>query len=74
MLPYVVDCTEKAQLIEDHHLAAIAYSQAARALNSRMRILPPAEGSKLRKVADEARIKAVEARTALKLHQIEHGC
>jgi uncharacterized protein (DUF2342 family) len=74
MLPYVVDCAEKAQLIEDHHLAAIGYSQAARALNRGMRILPPAENSKLRKVAEEARIKAVEARRALKLHQVEHGC
>ena len=29
---YVVDCAEEAQLIEDRHLAAIAYSQAASSL------------------------------------------
>jgi hypothetical protein len=69
-----MDCADKAKLIREHHLAAIAHSQAARGLNSRARSVPSVEGSKLRKMADEARIKAAEARKVLKLHQIEHGC
>lgn len=69
-----MDCTEKFKLTEEHHLAAIAYSRAAKALNGGIWNGVPEETRKLRVAAGEARIKAAEARTALKLHRIEHGC
>lgn len=67
-------CEEKARLVEEHHHAALAYSQAARTLNGKMRNTPASEYKKLREVMEEARTKSQEAHAAVQRHILEHGC
>jgi hypothetical protein len=69
-----MECGEKARLIEEHHRAALAYSQAVRDLNGRIRDTPAEEYRILRAAADEARASSTEAHAALERHQSEHGC
>jgi len=70
----VLCCDEKARLVEEHHRAAIAYSQALRALNQQKKILSAPEYQRLRKTVDEKAAESEKARLALQRHQAEHGC
>ena len=69
-----MECGEKARLVEEHHKAAIAYSQAARALTRNRSICSASEHRKLQESAHDARTKSTEARVAVERHIAEHGC
>ena len=69
-----MECGENARLVEDRHKAAVAYSQAARALAQKRSICPTSEYKKLRESAYDTRTKCTEARVAVKRHIAEHGC
>ena len=69
-----MECAEKIRLVEEHHVAALAYSMAAMALN-RMRAISTAPASwQLRAAVDEARSKSFEARGSLERHRFARGC
>ena len=69
-----MECSEKARLVEEQHLAALAYSRAARVLDQKRSSCSVSEYIKLREAADKARITSAETQVALKRHQAEHGC
>jgi hypothetical protein len=69
-----MECEEKARLVAEHHVAALAFSQAVRALTGRMKTSNVAEHERLGTVKEETRVKSIEARTALERHRREHGC
>jgi hypothetical protein len=69
-----MNCPEKARLIEEHHLAALIYAQATRALNDIMGPIEVSEHKRLRTAVDEARAKSIEARLAIIRHTADHGC
>jgi hypothetical protein len=69
-----MECEEKMRLVEEQHIAALAYSRAAKELNNRSASCSASESEKLREAAKAARIQCLEARTAVKLHRAEHGC
>jgi hypothetical protein len=54
--------------VAEHHKAAIAYSQAARALTQNRSICSASEHRKLQESAHDVRIKSTEARVAVKRH------
>ena len=62
------------RLVEEHHIASLAYSRAARELNLKRTSCSPSELEKLREAAKAARTKCVEARIAAKRQLAEHGC
>ena len=64
----------EARLVEEHHKAAIAYSQAARALTRNRSICSASEYKKLQESEHNARTKSTEARVAVKRRIAEHGC
>ena len=69
-----MECGENARLVEEHHKAAIAYPQAARALAWNRSICSASENRKLQESAHDARTKSTEARVAVQRHIAEHGC
>jgi hypothetical protein len=69
-----MECAEKVRLVGEHHVAALAYSRAAMALNRMRAISTAPEGCQLRAAVDEARSKSFEARGYLERHQAAHGC
>jgi hypothetical protein len=72
--PLVQPCEEKARLVEEHHRAALAYSQALRALNQQRKVSSAPEYQRLRKTVDDKVANSEKARLALQRHQTEHGC
>jgi hypothetical protein len=69
-----MECVVKTRLVEEHHLAAIAYLRAARALTQKRGRASVSEYRKLLEAADKALIASMEAQAAVKRHQAEHGC
>jgi len=69
-----MNCGEKARLVEEHHRAALIYSQATRELSRVGRTSPVSDYKQLRAAADEAGVKCTEARLAIIRHSAEHGC
>jgi hypothetical protein len=74
LLAHVMNCPEKARLIEEHHQAALIYSQATRALSEIRGLSEVSEYKRLSTAVDEARAKSIEARLAIIRHTAEHGC
>lgn len=69
-----MSCEEKARLVEEHHLKALAYARAARALNRSRGTSSAVEYSRLRVAAANAKAKSAEARLAIMQHIEDHGC
>ena len=70
----MMSCEEKARLIEDHSLKALAYARAARALQRNRGTALPAERAQLKALTDKTRFESKEARRRVQQHIAEHGC
>jgi hypothetical protein len=68
-----MSCGEKARLIADHSLKALAYARAVRAQRNRGTALP-AECAQLKALTDKTRFESKEARRLVRQHIAEHGC
>jgi|ERR1051326_3843843 hypothetical protein len=73
-LGHTMSCEEKARLIEDHSLKALAYARAARALQRNRGTTLPAERAQLKALTDKTRFESKEARRLVRQHIAEHGC
>ena len=67
-------CEEKARLIEDHSLKALAYARAVRSLQRNRGTALPAERAQLKALIDKTRFESKEARRLVRQHITEHGC
>jgi hypothetical protein len=69
-----MSCEEKARLVEDHSLKALAYARAARALSKDRGTVPASEYAQLKSLAEKAKAESKEARRLVQQHITEHGC
>ena len=69
-----MSCEEKARLVEDHSLKALAYARAARALNRKRETTPAPEYARLKAAVQESKAESKEARRLVQQHITEHGC
>ena len=60
-LGHTMTCEEKARLIEDHSLKALAYARAVRALQRNRGTALPAERAQLKALTDKTRFESREA-------------
>jgi hypothetical protein len=73
-LGHTMSCEEKARLIEDHSLKALAYARAARARQRNRGTALPAKRAQLKALTDKTRFESKEARRLVRQHIAEHGC
>jgi hypothetical protein len=69
-----MSCEEKARLVEDHSLKALAYARAARTLNKKRGTTPDPEYARLKLAVSESKAESKEARRLVQQHIAEHGC
>jgi hypothetical protein len=67
-------CPDRSFLLDQWHLAASSYSQAAIALSATAGNASTSQYQKMFSAARAARLKAEDAREALLDHLREHGC
>jgi len=69
-----MSCEEKARLIEDHSLKALAYARAAMALDRNRVTRSSPEYAQLKALTDKTRFESKEARRRVQQHIAEHRC
>ena len=74
MTHIVMFCEERVRLVAEYSQAALVYARATSALKHNKASSPELEYERLRRAADDARIKCEEARLAFRRHRAEHGC
>jgi hypothetical protein len=74
IVPFIMACDEKVRLVEAHHMAALAYARAVKALNGSSKTGSAEERNRLKDVADDAKASSKEARRLVQQHTAEHGC
>ena len=67
-------CPVRSRLISDYETAIKKFSEAVTELQTKMGTTPKLEYERLYRAADEARLKAEQARVAVEQHTAAHHC
>jgi hypothetical protein len=67
-------CAEKTRLVAEYEENTSVFSQAVKELRRKIGTSPREEYKRLERISSEARVKAEQARLALKQHISTHHC